>query len=190
LRPLHGYGLSERAALSAAALLHDIGLAIDYYSHHEYSSRVLLDADLPGFRHRDVALMSQLVLYHRRGMPKAHPFPGLLTREDDDRIRKLGALLRLTEYLERSRTQVIRSIRCRIQPQAVTLECLVTGDASTEIWATERKSDLFQETFRRRLVLRMRHAPARTMSSRPAHASADAPLWQRMHEVTRLGPKA
>jgi exopolyphosphatase/guanosine-5'-triphosphate,3'-diphosphate pyrophosphatase len=185
LRPLHGYGPPERATLSAAALLHDLGLAIDYYSHHEYSSRILLDADLPGFRHREVALMSQLVLYHRRGTPRVQPFPGLLTSEDDDRIRRLGGLLRLAEYLDRSRTQVIQGLRCRIRPRAVTLECLVRGDASTELWATERKSDLFQEAFRRGLILRMRRISARPPSPRPAQVR-EAPLWLRMREVTAL----
>lgn len=186
LRPLHGYGPQERAVLSAAALLHDLGLAIDYYSHHEYSARVLLDADLPGFHHREVALMSQLVLYHRRGMPKTQPFPGLLTREDDERIRKLGALLRLAEYLERSRTQTIQAIRCRIQPRAVILECLARGDASAEMWATERKSDLFQEAFRRALILRTRQAAGRKSRGKAASRSAEAPLWQRMREIAGL----
>ncbi len=186
LRPVHGYGPPERAILSAAAFLHDLGLAIDYYSHHEYSSRVLLDADLPGFHHREVALMSQLVLYHRRGMPKSQPFPGLLTREDDERIRKLGALLRLAEYLERSRTQTVRALRCRIQPRAVTLECVVRGDASTEMWATERKSDLFQEAFRRTLLLRTRQATGRKPSGEAPTASAEAPLWQRVREIAEL----
>jgi exopolyphosphatase/guanosine-5'-triphosphate,3'-diphosphate pyrophosphatase len=186
LRPVHGYGPAERAVLSSAALLHDLGLAIDYYSHHEYSARVLLDADLPGFHHREVALMSQLVLYHRRGMPKSQAFPGLLTRDDDERIRKMGALLRLAEYLERSRTQTVRAIRCRVQPRAVTLECRVRGDASAEMWATERKSDLFQEAFRRALVLRTRQAAGRASSVRRPAASAEAPLWQRMREIAEL----
>jgi exopolyphosphatase/guanosine-5'-triphosphate,3'-diphosphate pyrophosphatase len=186
LRPLHGYGAPERAVLSAAALLHDLGLAIDYYSHHEHSARILLDADLPGFRHREVALMSQLVLYHRRGTPRPHPFPGLLTREDDERIRKLGALLRLAEYLERSRTQVIRAIRCRIQPKAVLLDCRVEGDATTELWATERKSDLFREAFRRSLTLTIRPAPRTTPRPAPS-AKTDTPLlWQRMHDIMAL----
>ena len=189
LRPLHRYGDPERATLSAAALLHDLGLAIDYYSHHEYSSRILLDADLPGFRHREVALMSQLVLYHRRGMPKAQPFPGLLTHDDDERIRKLGALLRLAEYLERSRTQVVHTIRCRIQPRSVTLECLVRGDASTELWATERKSDLFQDAFKKSLILRMRQAPVPRSSIRPADDSRVDPLSRRMREIMALATK-
>lgn len=187
LRPLHRYGAPERATLSAAGLLHDLGLAIDYYHHHEYSSRILLDADLPGFRHREVALMSQLVLYHRRGMPRPQPFPGLLTREDDDRIRRLGALLRVAGYLERSRTQVVHTIHCRIQPRAVVLECLVRGDASSELWATGRKSELFEEVFRRRLILRMRQAPAPKSGPRPPEGEAEAPLWQRMREIMALG---
>jgi hypothetical protein len=65
------------------------------------------------------------------------------------------------------------------------LECLVRGDASTELWATERKSDLFQEAFRRGLILRMRRISARPPSPRPAQVR-EAPLWLRMREVTAL----
>ena len=187
LRPLHGYGPAERAILSAAALLHDLGLAIDYYNHHTYSASMILDADLPGFCHRDIALMSQLTLYHRRGIPKLMPFPGLLRREDDDRIARLSALLRLAEYLERSRTQVVQEIRCQIQSRAVAVECVVRGDASTELWATERKADLFQQAFNRRILFRTRRVLGPVLPSRAvSKVSAPGPLWQRMREVMGL----
>jgi hypothetical protein len=69
------------------------------------------------------------------------------------------------------------------------LECRVRGDASAEMWATERKSDLFQEAFRRALILRTRQAAGRTPSVRRPAASADAPLWQRMREIAGLAAR-
>jgi exopolyphosphatase / guanosine-5'-triphosphate,3'-diphosphate pyrophosphatase len=185
LRPLHGYGAPERTLLSAAALLHDVGLAIDYYQHHKYSASIILDADLPGFSHREVALISQLALYHRRGIPKRRPFPGVLKQADGDRIARLGALLRLAEYLERSRTQIIRAVRCTIQRRAVRVECRVEGDASTELWATERKSDLFEHAFTRRLILHARQASGARPAA-PSPANGSGALWRRMDEVMAL----
>ena len=184
LRRLHGYGAAERGVLSHAALLHDIGLAIDYYTHHEHSANLILHADLPGFTHREVALMSQLALYHRRGLPTAQVYPGLLRRQDGDLVEKLAALLRLAEYLERSRTQVIQALRCRIQADRVTVECLVRGDASTELWATERKADLFRRAFRRDLALTTRPAPRSTGAGKRAAAAVSTTLAERMRELT------
>jgi len=132
-----------------------------------------------------MALISQLALYHRRGLPKGQVYPGLLGRQDSELIEKLGALLRLAEYLERSRTQVIQALRCRIQADRVTLECQTRGDASTELWATERKADLFRRAYRRDLVLRTRPAPHPTgKGGRPATVSGTLP--ERMQELIAL----
>jgi len=48
LREVHGLGAAERELLAAAALVHDIGMAIDYYEHHEHSAYLILNADLQG----------------------------------------------------------------------------------------------------------------------------------------------
>lgn len=185
LRSLHRYGAFERAVLSAAALLHDVGVVIDFYNHHEHSAKMLLNADLPGFSHREIALMSQLALYHRRGMPKAHPFAGLLTREDDERIERLSALLRLAEYLERSRTQVVQSVKCRVQNRTVQLTCRVRGDASTELWATERNADLFRQAFKRDLTIRTQVVDGRR--DEPVdHKPAQESIWERAKELMEL----
>jgi exopolyphosphatase/guanosine-5'-triphosphate,3'-diphosphate pyrophosphatase len=190
LRRLHGYGAFERSVLSGAALLHDIGVAIDFYDHHTHSASMILNADLPGFTHREIALMSQLALYHRRGMPRPHAFGGLLKRDDDERIEKLSALLRLAEYLERSRSQVVQSITCRAQGRAVQLTCRVRSDASTEVWAAERSSDLFKRAFKRNVIVR-----AQSLDSAKAPKSSrgyqkptepSSPLWKRMTELTEL----
>jgi exopolyphosphatase/guanosine-5'-triphosphate,3'-diphosphate pyrophosphatase len=128
--------------------------------------------------------MSQLALYHRRGLPKTQVYPGLLRRQDGDLVEKLAALLRLAEYLERSRTQVIQALRCRIQADRVTVECLVRGDASTELWATERKADLFRRAFRRDLALTTRPAPRSTGAGKRAAAAVSTTLAERMRELT------
>ena len=39
---------SERELLEAAALLHDIGVAIDYDDHHKHSRYLIFSAGLPG----------------------------------------------------------------------------------------------------------------------------------------------
>jgi exopolyphosphatase/guanosine-5'-triphosphate,3'-diphosphate pyrophosphatase len=184
LRSLHRYGAFERAILSYAALLHDVGVAIDFYDHHEHSANMIQNADLPGFTHREIALMAQLARNHRRGNPRPHPFAGLLTREDDERILKLSALLRLAEYLERSRSQVVQSIKCRVQGRTVQLTCNVCVDASTEVWSTERSADLFVRAFKRNLVIRTR-AVRPAAPAAPSESGRGA-LWDRMEELIAL----
>ena len=189
LRSLHGCGPAERTVLTAAALLHDVGVAIDFYNHDEHSAYLILNAELPGFTHREIALMALLARYHRRGSPDARPFKGLLTRDDEDRAARLGALLRLAEYLDRSRTQVVQSIRCRVQATTVQLVCQVRGDASTEMWSTPRHADLFQQAYQRNVIVQTQPIKADAALSQliePAPTPTADPLWTRVEDISRL----
>jgi exopolyphosphatase/guanosine-5'-triphosphate,3'-diphosphate pyrophosphatase len=189
LRSLHGGGSFERAILSGAALLHDVGVAIDYYNHDDHSAYLIMNAELPGFTHREIALMALLAHYHRRGKPDVTPFKGVLTRDDEERAAKLGALLRLAEYLDRSRTQAVRSIRCRIQESSVQIMCQVQGDATTEVWATERNADLFKQVFKREVKVVTQ--PLKSVEAVPQPIGWEAPptaepLWTRVQEIRQL----
>ncbi|HZY45198.1 MAG TPA: exopolyphosphatase [Anaerolineae bacterium] len=186
LRSLHGCGPLERAILSGAALLHDVGVAIDFYDHDQHSYYLILNAELPGFSHREVAMMALLAKYHRHGLPTVDTFHGLLTQADVDRVRKLSALLRLAEYLERGRTQVIQSITCRVRGKVVNLIAHTRGDATMEMWAANQNTDLFKQVFRHDLVIRLEPLTDRDLSSTPIEpaGSADAePLWSRVREL-------
>jgi exopolyphosphatase/guanosine-5'-triphosphate,3'-diphosphate pyrophosphatase len=188
LRPLHGGGSFERTLLSGAALLHDVGVAIDYYNHDDHSAYLIMNAELPGFTHREIALMALLAHYHRRGKPDVTPFKGVLTRDDEACAAKLGALLRLAEYLDRSRTQVVQSIRCRIQDSSVQLLCQVRGDATTEVWATQRNADLFKQVFKREVSIQAHPLKAASAASQPIGLEAAPtaePLWARAQEITQ-----
>src|SRR3954467_13734804 len=54
----------ERELLWAAAMLHDIGMSIDYDDHHKHSRYLILNAGLPGFSPRETALIGQMARYH------------------------------------------------------------------------------------------------------------------------------
>ena len=79
LAPLHGYGLAERELLGAAALLHDIGTLISYEDHDQHSQTLIINAGLPGFTPREIALIALLTRYHRKGTPDPGHFQALLT---------------------------------------------------------------------------------------------------------------
>ena len=106
---LHDGDAVERELLWAAALLHDIGMTVDYDDHHKHSRYLVLNAGLPGFEQREVALIGQAVRYHRKGMPSLGPFAPAGDKGDEERLDRMAALLRLAEDLERSRDQLVRA---------------------------------------------------------------------------------
>jgi exopolyphosphatase/guanosine-5'-triphosphate,3'-diphosphate pyrophosphatase len=153
LRGLHHFGNPERALLAAAAILHDVGVVIDYYRHHLHSAYVIVNADLPGFTQREAALIALLVRWHRHGTPGLEPFERMLGEGAFERVQKLSAILRLAEDLERSRAQVVQDVRCHLRSQTLEVEALTRGAASAELWAANRDSELFESVYQRALLV-------------------------------------
>ena len=148
---LHGGDPGERELLWAAALLHDIGMTIDYDDHHKHSRYLVFNAGLPGFAQREVALIGQAVRYHRKGMPALGPFAALAEKGDDELLDRMAALLRLAEDLERSRDQLVRDAHVSLADGSVRLGLVTDSDARVARWAAGREGDLFARAFGRGL---------------------------------------
>ena len=100
----------ERELLWAAALLHDVGTAVDYDDHHKHSRYLILNAGLPGYSPRETALIGQAARYHRKGRPALREFAPLGRRGDEALLGRISTALRLAEQLERSRDQSVRHV--------------------------------------------------------------------------------
>jgi len=148
---LHPGDPIERELLWAASVLHDIGMTIDYDDHHKHSRYLVLNAGLPGFEQREVALVGQAVRYHRKGMPSLGPFATIAAKGDGERLARCATLLRLAEDLERSRDQLVREVRVATDDAAVDLHLISDGDARVATWASGREVDLFTRAFGREL---------------------------------------
>jgi exopolyphosphatase/guanosine-5'-triphosphate,3'-diphosphate pyrophosphatase len=98
---LHDGDRWERELLFSASVLHDIGMSVDYDDHHKHSRYLILNAGLPGFDPREVALIAQATRYHRKGMPDFGELAPLAQSGDAQRLDRLAILLRLAEDLER-----------------------------------------------------------------------------------------
>jgi exopolyphosphatase/guanosine-5'-triphosphate,3'-diphosphate pyrophosphatase len=144
---------AERELLWAAAMLHDIGMTVDYDDHHKHSRYLILNAGLPGFSPREVALIAQAVRYHRKGTPGFGELAPLAGKGDRERLDRLAALLRVAEQLERSRDQAVREARVAVDDGQVTLELVADEDVSVARWAAERHGDVFERAFGRRLAI-------------------------------------
>jgi exopolyphosphatase/guanosine-5'-triphosphate,3'-diphosphate pyrophosphatase len=148
---LHPGDSVERELLWASALLHDIGMTVDYDDHHKHSRYLVLNAGLPGYAQREVALIGQAVRYHRKGMPSLGPFESITEKGDEDRLDRMSALLRLAEDLERSRDQLVREAHVALDDGAVRLDLVSERDAPVARWAAGREGDLFERAFGRGL---------------------------------------
>jgi len=150
---LHDADPIERELLWSACVLHDIGMAVDYDDHHKHSRYLVLHSGLPGFSQREVALIGQMVRYHRKGTPVLGAASSLARDGDGELVRRCALMLRLAEGLERSRDQAVTNVVVKNGKQdAVTLK-LRTEDDAIEVarWAARREGPLFEQTFGREL---------------------------------------
>lgn len=146
LRPRHGFGEVERGLLAAAAVVHDIGMAIDYYAHHKHGMYLVMGRPLAGFTHREQAIIALLVRYHRRGTPSEHGLGALLEAGDMQLVRVLAGILRVAEYLDRAKSQRIQDVRC-VDPLAspLRIEAASRTEAHVEVQMAHLRSDLLAD---------------------------------------------
>ena len=62
-------------------------------------------------------------------------------------MRRLGAFLRLAEYLDRGHTGAVRHARLRREAGSLLLELEPTGDWSLEEWSLERRRESLEKAF-------------------------------------------
>jgi exopolyphosphatase/guanosine-5'-triphosphate,3'-diphosphate pyrophosphatase len=152
LRALHAYSEWERELLGYASTVHDIGLAVNYYDHHKHSAYLVLNASLSGFSHREIAILALLTRYHRKGDVNVDEFGAVLEPGDDLRVARLAALLRLAEFMERRKHQIVQGVQVEIGDQ-IRITLRTTGDAAVEIWNANRGAGLFRKAFGKDVVI-------------------------------------
>ncbi len=148
---LHELDAHDRELLEYAALLHDIGEHVAHDGHHRHAAYLVQHGGLRGFAPEEVALLAGLARWHRRGDPRSTEELGPLGSGGEERLRKLTALLRIADGLDRSRSQAVDAIDVRVGPSLVMIRLTRNRDAELEQWGTRRKRELFEKVFRREL---------------------------------------
>jgi exopolyphosphatase/guanosine-5'-triphosphate,3'-diphosphate pyrophosphatase len=176
LAPLLGLDPAARELLEYAALLHDIGHAVDHDRHHRHSYYLIENSDLPGFDPDEVAVMALVARGHRKQTPKtSDPALQSLSGEKRKAIRGLAAMLRIADALDRTHFGVVKNVEVSHRAGRV----MITVDAGAEnaeleLWAAERRIDLLSRLLGRPVVLREarpRRRPRSRVSPARRHAT-------------------
>ena len=152
LQPLHQLGADERDILEAAALLHDIGWTVAGQKHHKHSYRLIRENEgkLIGFTTQQVELIANVARYHRKSPPssKHEAFAGL--KPDEQQIvRRLAALLRIADGLDRPHLQQVTELACEATGGPVMIRVRATAEPVAHITGGSRKRGLFEDIFAR-----------------------------------------
>lgn len=178
-------GPEDARLLEAAALLHDVGQLVSYRNHHKHSYQLISHADRLGLDSHDRALVAVISRYHRkRGPSRKHPEFVALSPDDQATVRRVAAILRVADGLDRGHTAAVDRVtvtlsarRCLIQVAPRTQN----ADVALEIWGATRKADVLAKALGRDVVIaghpRGRRVaplrgPTRTLGRRTAAAGA------------------
>jgi exopolyphosphatase/guanosine-5'-triphosphate,3'-diphosphate pyrophosphatase len=154
LASLHQMPAAARPWLEVAALLHDIGHAVNYQRHHKHTHYLIANADLPGLADRERALVATIARFHRRSKPDAtHELMQPFTAAEVRIVRKCATLLRIADSLDRSHHQPVQKISAAVRGRVVTLKVKSKQSVDLELWDLEHEVELFQEVFGKSLVV-------------------------------------
>jgi exopolyphosphatase/guanosine-5'-triphosphate,3'-diphosphate pyrophosphatase len=141
--------------LECAARLQDVGYVINYDQHHKHSYHLIRNSRLPGIRAHDLELIANVARYHRGAHPKRkHENLSRLSPEDQRRVQRMAAILRLAGGLDRSRSQQVRDVLVRVDDGRVLIDVVSDQEPLVDIWGAERRTELFEKVFSLPLTIR------------------------------------
>ncbi|MGZ4850430.1 MAG: CHAD domain-containing protein [Candidatus Bathyarchaeia archaeon] len=151
---VHNLGQRERCWLECAATLHDIGLSKSTGSHHKKSAKLILnDTQLP-FTSQERRIVASIARYHRKGLPKqSHYNLSTLDRVTLQKIKILASLLRVADSLDYTHRSIIKTLNIKVETKRITTECVSEAKSVLEEQAFNKKKDLFEKVFAKKLVL-------------------------------------
>jgi exopolyphosphatase/guanosine-5'-triphosphate,3'-diphosphate pyrophosphatase len=148
LQDLHELDEADRRILLGAAVLHDVGQFVSYRRHHKHSLYIVYHSELPSFSRAEISLVALVARYHRRAEPKPEHFLFVdLAEVDRGRVRKLAAILRVADALDREHLQRVQTVTAVREGGSLVLEVEGRGDLLLEHWALRKKARMFESVF-------------------------------------------
>jgi exopolyphosphatase/guanosine-5'-triphosphate,3'-diphosphate pyrophosphatase len=148
LRELHRFEPADRDVLFAAALVHDVGMAIAPSAHHKHGAYIVRNAGLPGWRPDEVDLIAALVRYHRKSLPKPTHLEWIAASPATRvKIEGLAGILRVADGLDRRHLGVVQALSVSATPGKVAVTVEASQDVTSELDGARFKSELFERAF-------------------------------------------
>jgi exopolyphosphatase/guanosine-5'-triphosphate,3'-diphosphate pyrophosphatase len=147
---LHRLNTGERELLEYAALLHEVGMHVSYQAHQRHSYYLISHAGLRGFTGDQVALVANIARYYRKSPPREEDENfARLPDAQKEIVRRLTAILRVADALDRGRQRAVRDIHIDADAKRVRFRVRLRDDAEIELEAAEKRARYFGKVFQR-----------------------------------------
>lgn len=155
LQDLHQLDTETAKIVKTASILHDCGVAIRYYHHHEHSFYVILNAGINGLTHRELLISAYIAASHRNRnfVLDWDKYSRVINQKDVEIIEKIAVLLRLAESLDRSMTGIVDDLKAVITGDIVQVETIAQKYPELEIHDALATNKQFERIYSKELVI-------------------------------------
>ncbi|MFZ5966692.1 MAG: exopolyphosphatase [Bacillota bacterium] len=155
LKGLHRMGEAERKLLSVGALLHDIGMYVDYYNHHKHGFYLVLNSRISGLRNRELVMSAFIVGMHRTEDFKEDwkAYNMLIDKSDYEIIKKLSLFVKIAEKLDRNEYGSVEDVMCYTTADSVQIMLRTDNTPELEITAAMKNEKNFEKVFGKKLYI-------------------------------------
>jgi exopolyphosphatase/guanosine-5'-triphosphate,3'-diphosphate pyrophosphatase len=153
LRRVHDLPAEYETWLSAAAVLHDVGSFISRSGRHRHTHYLISSSELFGFTPDERQIIAAIARYLGKSRPDPADGPlKALASQDQERVPRAVALLRLAKAVNPGHGGRIARVRATVDRDRVLVKLCARGDADLELWMLQKEKGYFREVFGRDLV--------------------------------------
>ena len=145
MKKYHGLGERGRLLLQIAAILHGCGKFISTRNTGTSAYNIIMATEIIGLSHEERELVANVV----RRCGEEYDYV-----DNDTRVAKLTALLRMANALDRGHKQKAENCRMNIKNGELVVTAGYDGDISLELFAVSACGDFFEEIFGIKPVLK------------------------------------
>lgn len=146
----------DRKLLRVAALLHDIGITINYYDHARHSAYLVENARLFGLTHREQMLAAVVAGWHHGVSAKYvrnKIYSEFLDQHNWQTARKMALLLALAESLETTQMGLVQDVEPTISGTQAVLKLVTQHPVTIERQAAAQHRKWFKKELGFELVI-------------------------------------
>lgn len=155
LKIIHGFTDEYRKLLYASSQLHDIGMHIEYYNHHNHGFYLAMNSRLNGLTNTQIISCAYLIGMHRNEKLKMDlsPFEIVVSKREFKRLSDLALILGLSEKLDRSESGTIQDLEVEVNGAEVSLRLFAESEPYLEMVAAQEYVEKFGENFNVQLTM-------------------------------------
>lgn len=159
LQRVHNLSLEYERVLRTAAMLHDLGMNVDYYNHHNHSFYLILHSRIYGLSQGEIILSAFVAGEHRGSkLEQVHePYSKILSTEEKRVIEILGMFLKISEMLDRNQYGQLTKISTFLEDQDFTVTLLSSEAIGIEAFSIEPFKKEFYDLFGKHLHIATDH---------------------------------